>query len=98
MSAETSDAYFASRPRASQLGAWASAQSQAIASREALVQQFRAVESRFEGDEVPRPPHWGGYCLVATRIEFWQGGEHRLHDRFRYTLGADGWGIERLQP
>ena len=98
VSAETSDTYFASRPRASQLGAWASAQSRAIASREALVQQFREVESRFEGGEVPRPPHWGGYCLAATRIEFWQGGEHRLHDRFRYTLGADGWEIERLQP
>lgn len=98
VSAETSDAYFTSRPRASQLGAWASAQSRAIASREALVQQFREVESRFEGGEVPRPPHWGGYCLAATRIEFWQGGEHRLHDRFRYTLGADGWEIERLQP
>ena len=98
VSAETSDTYFASRPRASQLGAWASAQSRTIASREALVQQFREVESRFEGGEVPRPPHWGGYCLAATRIEFWQGGEHRLHDRFRYTLGADGWEIERLQP
>ena len=94
-----SDAYFASRPRDSQLGAWASAQSQAIENREALLAQLAEVTARFGEGEIPRPPHWGGYRLVPTAWEFWQGGESRLHDRFRYTLDAAGsWRITRLQP
>lgn len=94
-----SDAYFASRPRDSQLGAWASAQSEAIDSRESLLAQLAEVTARFGEGEIPRPPHWGGYRLVPTAWEFWQGGESRLHDRFRYTLNDDGaWLITRLQP
>jgi pyridoxamine 5'-phosphate oxidase len=94
-----SDAYFASRPRDSQLGAWASAQSQAINNRETLEAQLAAVTERFGEGEIPRPPHWGGYRLVPVSWEFWQGGESRLHDRFRYTLDDDNrWEITRLQP
>ena len=99
VSEEESDAYFASRPRDSQLGAWASAQSQGIESREALMQQLADVSARFGGGGVPRPPHWGGYRLVPVSWEFWQGGESRLHDRFRYTRDDDGnWQVMRLQP
>ena len=99
VSEEESDAYFASRPRDSQLGAWASAQSQAIDNRETLEAQLAAVAERFGEGEVPRPPHWGGYRLVPTAWEFWQGGESRLHDRFRYTFADDhSWHITRLQP
>ena len=98
-SEEESDAYFASRPRDSQLGAWASAQSQGIENREALMQQLAAVSARFGDGEIPRPPHWGGYRLIPVSWEFWQGGENRLHDRFRYTCSDDGdWQVMRLQP
>ena len=98
-SEEESDAYFASRPRDSQLGAWASAQSQAIESREALMQQLAEVTARFGGGDIPRPPHWGGYRLVPVSWEFWQGGESRLHDRFRYTRDdGESWQVTRLQP
>ena len=98
-SEEESDAYFASRPRDSQLGAWASAQSQGIENREALMQQLADVSARFGEGEVPRPPHWGGYRLIPVSWEFWQGGENRLHDRFRYTCSDDGdWQVMRLQP
>ena len=98
-SEEESDAYFASRPRDSQLGAWASAQSRGIENREALMQQLADVSARFGEGEIPRPPHWGGYRLVPVSWEFWQGGENRLHDRFRYTCSDDGnWQIMRLQP
>jgi pyridoxamine 5'-phosphate oxidase len=94
-----SDAYFASRPRDSQLGAWASTQSQAINNRETLEAQLAAVTERFGEGEIPRPPHWGGYRLVPNTWEFWQGGESRLHDRFRYTRADDNrWEIARLQP
>ena len=94
-----SDAYFASRPRDSQLGAWASAQSQAINNRETLEAQLAAATERFGEGEIPRPPHWGGYRLVPATWEFWQGGESRLHDRFRYTRAeGDSWQITRLQP
>ena len=96
---EESDAYFASRPRDSQLGAWASAQSQGIENREALMQQLADVTARFGEDEIPRPPHWGGYRLIPVSWEFWQGGENRLHDRFRYTrIDSDTWQVTRLQP
>ena len=98
-SEEESDAYFASRPRDSQLGAWASAQSQGIENREALMQQLADVSARFGEGEIPRPPHWGGYRLMPVSWEFWQGGENRLHDRFRYTRSDDGdWQVLRLQP
>ena len=98
-SEEESDAYFASRPRDSQLGAWASAQSQGIENREALMQQLADVSARFGDGEIPRPPHWGGYRLIPVSWEFWQGGENRLHDRFRYTRNDDGsWQATRLQP
>jgi pyridoxamine 5'-phosphate oxidase len=95
---EESDAYFASRERGRQIGAWASAQSQPIASREALQEQVNEVAARFAGREVPRPAHWGGYRLVPERIEFWINGEHRLHDRFLYVRDRDGWRVTRLSP
>jgi pyridoxamine 5'-phosphate oxidase len=94
-----SDVYFASRPRDSQLGAWASAQSQPIDNRETLLAQLGEVSARFGEGEIPRPPHWGGYRLAPSSWEFWQGGENRLHDRFRYTRTDDHrWQITRLQP
>jgi len=97
-SAERSDGYFASRGRGSRIGAWASEQSRPLASREELAAAVAAVEERFP-DEVPRPPHWGGFMIVPQEIEFWADGEHRLHDRFRFTRdGDDGWDIQRLNP
>jgi pyridoxamine 5'-phosphate oxidase len=93
-----SDAYFATRSRDSQLGAWASPQSQPIASREELDRLVEEVAARFDGGEVPRPPNWGGYLLTPDTVEFWQGQVGRLHDRFRYTRADDGWAIERLAP
>ena len=94
-----SEAYFASRPRDSQLAAWASAQSQEIPSRAQLMDTLAVARQRFEGQEVPLPENWGGYCLAPQEIEFWQGGADRLHDRFRYELQADGtWQIDRLAP
>jgi pyridoxamine 5'-phosphate oxidase len=97
--AEESDAYFEARPRGSQLGAWASQQSSVIDSREALEKRFQEVEEKYSGQQVPLPPHWGGYVVVPETIEFWQGRVNRLHDRFRYTKQADGlWLIERLSP
>ena len=92
-----SDAYFVARPRASQIAAWTSQQSQPIASRGALEAQYQATLERFDGSDVPRPPHWGGFRLVPERIEFWQGGEDRLHDRFVYQY-TNGWNRSRLQP
>lgn len=93
-----SDAYFATRSRDSQLGAWASPQSRALASRTELDQHLDAAEARYGEGDVPRPPHWGGYLVVPDRIEFWQGRIGRLHDRFRYTREPAGWRIERLAP
>jgi len=93
-----SDGYFASRPRGSQIGAWASPQSQPIADRAALEQLVEETTRRFEGVEVPRPPYWGGFLLRPIAFEFWQGRPSRLHDRFRYTLANATWGVERLAP
>jgi len=93
-----SDAYFQSRPLKSRIGALASAQSEPVASREALEQQYAEAEVAY-GEEPVRPPHWGGYRLVPDRVEFWQGRPSRLHDRILYLRGADGaWRRERLQP
>jgi pyridoxamine 5'-phosphate oxidase len=92
------DAYFGSRPKGSQLAAWASAQSTVIADRAALQAAERLHRERFGDDLVPRPPFWGGYRLVPDRAEFWHGRESRLHDRLRYTRTPDAWRIERLAP
>ena len=98
-SAEESDAYFKTRPRESQIGALASPQSEVIASRDALQQNFDELEKLYEGREVERPEHWGGYRLQAQRIEFWKGRPGRLHDRIAYDREADGsWIIQRLAP
>jgi pyridoxamine 5'-phosphate oxidase len=98
VSEEESAAYFASRPRQSQLGAWTSHQSRPIESRDQLLAQYAQVNEQYAEQDVPRPPHWGGYRLIPGRIEFWQGGEHRLHDRFVYERDGDTWRITRLQP
>lgn len=94
-----SDEYFATRPRSSQIGAWASAQSRVIAGRETLEQSFKQLEDRFHDRQVERPPHWGGYRLAPDTFEFWQGRSSRLHDRIRYVKASSGgWKIERLAP
>jgi pyridoxamine 5'-phosphate oxidase len=93
-----SDAYFAGRPRGSQLGAWASEQSRPVRDRGALERRLRELEGEYEGREVPRPAFWGGYRVVPETMEFWQGRENRLHDRLRYRRAEGGWKIERLQP
>jgi pyridoxamine 5'-phosphate oxidase len=93
-----SDAYFATRPREARLGAWASRQSSELASRDTLMERFAAFDARYPGEDVPRPPFWGGYRIDPLTVEFWQGRQHRLHDRFRYDRGGDGWRIRRLAP
>jgi pyridoxamine 5'-phosphate oxidase len=92
------DAYFATRPRGSQIGAWASAQSNVVADRATLDAAEREIATRFADGAVPRPPFWGGYRLVPARVEFWQGRINRLHDRLRYTRRGEGWDLERLAP
>ncbi len=108
---DESDTYFASRPRGSRIGAWASEQSQPLASRQVLEDQVRAIEERFKDREIPRPPFWGGYRVALERIEFWQGHAFRLHDRIMYmpeenteaggiggTGESGGWTTQRLNP
>ncbi len=91
--------YFLSRPRDSQLAAWASHQSRPIGSRALLMQQFEAMKNKFGRGEIPLPDFWGGFRVKPHEIEFWQGGAHRLHDRFQYRLQADGgWSLQRLEP
>ena len=98
VSAAESDEYFHSRPLGSKLGAWASDQSRAVESREQLEKRFEEFNWKF-ADNVPRPPHWGGYRVKPDVVEFWQGRENRLHDRLRYNVQPDGtWLIERLAP
>ncbi len=96
--AEESDAYFAGRPRASRLAAWASEQSRPLASREDLDRRYAELEAEYEGRDVPRPDRWGGYRLRAEAIEFWQHRDNRLHDRIRYTRAREGWRAELLSP
>jgi pyridoxamine 5'-phosphate oxidase len=99
VSDEESDAYFASRPRESQLGAWASQQSQPVGSRQELEAQLKAVADRHASGPVPRPPHWGGYRVVPDAIEFWKEGPYRIHDRDHYRRNpSGGWTVKRLQP
>ena len=94
---EVSDSYFSTRPRQSQLGAWASLQSQRLESRETFEKRVAEFSERFP-QTVPRPPHWHGFRIKPIRIEFWQDRRNRLHDRFVYTLNADGWSVSRLYP
>lgn len=96
--ADRSDRYFATRPRGSQISAWASPQSSTVGSRELLEERFQACERRFGDSEIPRPPFWGGYRLTPERMEFWQAREKRLHDRFLYLRDPEGWTVERLGP
>jgi pyridoxamine 5'-phosphate oxidase len=97
--AAESDAYFASRPAGHRIAAWASDQSRIIASREALVDRIDVLERQFEGQDVPRPPYWGGYRVIPFAYEFWQGRANRVHDRLRYDLQTDGcWASQRLAP
>ena len=95
---EESDSYYASRPRGSRLGAWASEQSRTIENRAVLEERLRSVEADYEEGEIPRPSFWGGYRVEPETFEFWQGRENRLHDRLLYTPSDGGWRIERLQP
>lgn len=93
------EAYFAMRPRASQLGAWASHQSETLEARETFEQRFAAAEREYEGRDVPRPPRWGGFRVVPRNIEFWYGAQFRLHERYLYERGADGeWTKRMLYP
>jgi len=98
VSDEAADAYFSTRDRGSQIGAWASQQSSPLASRETLLQRVKEVESQYEGREVPRPSHWTGFVLSPESVEFWTQREFRLHDRFLYTLHDEQWTKQRLNP
>jgi pyridoxamine 5'-phosphate oxidase len=98
VTAEEADAYFATRARDSQIGAWASLQSQPLDDREAFMARFAEQEARFAGVDVPRPPHWTGYRVAAQRIEFWQDVAYRLHERRLFVRDGDGWSQSLLYP
>lgn len=98
VSPEESDNYFSTRPRESQIGAWASSQSTVIKSRAILEETISRLEKEYEGKDIPRPPHWGGYLVIPDRVEFWQGRPNRLHDRFLYEDTPTGWMVFRLSP
>lgn len=93
-----SDLYHAARPRESRISAWASQQSQPLESRAVFLERVAQITAHYEGKDVPRPPHWGGFRIVPERIEFWQAGESRMHDRFVFTREKAGWSIQRLYP
>jgi pyridoxamine 5'-phosphate oxidase len=95
---DESDAYFASRPRGHQIGAWASEQSEAVENRDILDQRVTDYADRFEGEDVPRPHSWGGYIVRPQRVEFWQGRPNRVHDRLEFERTGGGWVMRRLQP
>ncbi|MEQ9333892.1 pyridoxamine 5'-phosphate oxidase [Thalassobaculum sp.] len=97
---DEADAYYASRPRGSRIGAWASQQSRPLADRPALLAAVSRFEAEYDGKDVPRPPYWSGYRLTPLRVEFWQDGEFRLHDRFLFTRSGEGapWTVQRLFP
>lgn len=98
LSEEESEKYFKDRPRGSQIGAWASAQSQTIKCRSKLEEKFNDFDQQFTGKEIPKPEHWGGYSIEADYFEFWQGRDNRLHDRIEFQRIIDQWQITRLQP
>ena len=98
VSEETSTAYFNSRPKGSQLGAWTSPQSEVIPDRKYLENRLSELENKFQNSVIPKPDHWGGYCVKPVEFEFWQGRPNRLHDRLRYTPGGVHWKLERLAP
>ncbi len=95
---KSSTLYFKSRPRGSQLGAWASNQSEHIDSREILEQKLKSLEEQYQNTDIPKPPFWGGYCVSPVEFEFWQGRPNRLHDRIRFKLENNSWSIDRLSP
>ena len=95
---EESASYFRTRPRGSRLGAWASVQSAELPDRAMLEREVARIDEQYPGDDIPLPPHWGGYRLLPDEFEFWQGRENRLHDRFRYSRGGERWRIDRLSP
>jgi len=98
VSSEEADAYFASRPRGSQIGAWASVQSSVLGDRQALLDAVEQTQKRFEGQAVPRPPHWSGFCIQPRRVEFWYGREFRLHERVCFGLEQGQWVKTLLYP
>jgi pyridoxamine 5'-phosphate oxidase len=98
LSREENDTYFGTRPHGSQLGAWASPQSQVVADRAELDARYAAMQARFRDDAVPTPPHWGGFRVAPESVEFWQGRRGRMHDRLRYRRAAQQWVTERLAP
>lgn len=98
VSREQSEAYFQTRPRGSQLGAWVSPQSQVIPDRDHMEKKLQQYQERYRDQDIPCPPHWGGFLLKPHLIEFWQGGAHRLHDRLQYRIENNGWSLCRLAP